>query len=762
MSEQSIAPGSSGVSAADTSGRFVKVHAVRDWNETCNTQRMVMKLVSMLMLGAVVIAGCGGGGGGADSSGADSIGAYGLDERAAVSGLQIPTGVANSTQLKAVNAFPNLGFNTPTFITHAGDGSNRLFVTGRFGGIQVFNNSGSTTQSITFLDLTPLVDGGSGESGLLGMAFDPGFKTNGFFYVSYVTKTTQRKLRIARYRVSSGNANVADPNSALVVLDIDHPAASHFGGWIGFGPDGLLYISTGDGEDPNGPQNTASMLGKVLRIRVNANGSVSIPSDNPFGNAVWASGFRNPWRCSFDRGGNRDLFCGDVGQSDREEVNRIKRGANYGWPVYEGSLTYSNPSNLPFSNFEPAVHEYDHTVGMVVIGGYVYRGPALPAMTGRYLYTDAATSNLWAITLDGNGKLVSNTLVATNVPQVQAFGEDEAGELYGASALGTLQRFEPAAAASSGSMPATLSATGIFTDLARLTTSAGIIDYEVNSPFWSDGASKRRWLALPGAETIAFSATEPWTFPVGTVAVKHFELPLAAGGTTRVETRVLVQRSDGWVGYTYRWRADQSDADLLINGAVAAYDTVDPANGNAVRVDWTFPSQAQCLGCHTQASGRVLGINTRQLNRNHSFNSSGRSDNLLRTFNHIGLFSQDIGDAAQYGAMPDPKNSSAAVDQRARAYLDSNCSQCHRPGGPTPVTIDLRYDTALADTDLVGISATVPTTAGALRIAPGNHGASDLWKRVAANGANRMPPLGSNLVDQQAVDLLSGWIDGLR
>jgi uncharacterized repeat protein (TIGR03806 family) len=720
-----------------------------------------MRIAPVLMFSALVLSGCGGSGGG--SGGATDGGSdYGLDERVTVSGLQIPTGVAGGTQLKVSNAFPNLGFNTPTFITHAGDGSNRLFVTGRFGGILVFSNDRSTTQATTFLDLTPLVDGGSGESGLLGMAFDPGFKTNGYFYVSYVTKTTPRKLRIARYRVSSGNANVADANSALGVLDVDHPSASHFGGWIGFGPDGLLYISTGDGENPSAPQSTAALLGKVLRIRVNANGSVTIPSDNPFGNAVWAFGFRNPWRCSFDRGGNRDLFCGDVGQSDREEVNRVKKGKNYGWPVYEGSRSYENPSNLPFANFEPAVHEYDHTVGMVVIGGYVYRGSAMPEMVGRYLYTDAATPNLWAIAFDGNGSLVSNTLVANELRQVQAFGEDEAGELYGASAFGLVQRFETSATAGSASMPATLSATGIFTDLASLATSAGVIDYEVNSPFWSDGASKRRWLALPGAETIGFSATEAWSFPVGTVAVKHFELPRVGGGTTRVETRVLVHRPDGWVGYTYRWRGDQADADLLVNGAVAAYDTVDPANGNAVRVNWTFPSQAQCLGCHTQASGRVLGINTLQLNRNHSFNSSGRADNLLRTFNHIGLFSQDIGVASQYTAMPDPKSGSAPVDQRARAYLESNCAQCHRPGGPTPVTIDLRYGTALGDVNLVSVSATAPTTPGALRIAPGNHGASDLWKRIAANGATRMPPLGSNLIDQQASDLLSGWIDGLR
>jgi uncharacterized repeat protein (TIGR03806 family) len=547
------------------------------------------------------------------------------------------------------------------------------------------------------------------------------------------------------------------------VLEIDHPNTYHFGGWIGFGPDGMLYMSHGDGGNQTDAQESTSLFGKVLRISVNASaGTYTIPNDNPFGNAVWAMGFRNPWRCSFDRGGNRDLFCGDVGESDREEVNRIKRAANYGWPVYEGSLPFVNPGNRPYSDFEPPLHQYDHSVGVAVVGGYVYRGSALPAQVGRYLYADVTASNLWSIAMNGSGQLVSNTIVANGLNTVYSLGEDEAGEVYAASQPGTIYRFEAADASSAGAtMPTTLSATGLFSDLAQLTPSAGVIDYEVNAPFWSDGARKQRWFVLPGNATIGFATDGAWTFPVGTITVKHFELPLAAGGTTRVETRVMVYRANGWTGYTYRWRPDQTEADLLTSSASATYQTVNPATNAPTTLTWNFPSSAQCLQCHTEATGRVLGLNTRQFNGNHTYAATGRGDNQLRTLNHIGIFNSDIGAASQYSAMPDPRGTAGSVETRAKAYLDTNCSICHLPGGPTPVAMDLRYATALADMQLVGV-ANQGSVSG-VRVVAGNHTGSLLWQRAGSTAGNvRMPPLGVQMVDEQGLQLLANWIDALQ
>ena len=723
-----------------------------------------MKIAAVVLFGVAALAGCGGGGGG---GGGDGGQAHGLEARVAPSSVRIPTGAGSGGPLRAVDGFPNLRFSGPTFITHAGDGSNRLFVTARDGRISVFNNDRNTTQATTVLDLTAKVDDSTGESGFFGLAFDPAFKTNGYFYVSYSTITSgARKLRVARYRIDSAGGNVANPNSERVVLDLDHPNGYHFGGWIGFGPDGLLYITHGDGGNEGLVQSTSSLFGKVLRLRVNANGSTSVPADNPFGNAVWALGFRNPWRCSFDRAkttADGNLWCGDVGQAQREEVNRVRKGANHGWPIFEGSIAYQNQSNRPYADFEPPVYQYDHSVGIAVIGGYVYRGQALPQLAGRYLYSDYATSNLWAIESDSNGQLISHTVAANDLTPIQSFGEDEAGEIYAAAQSGAIYRFEASnASASSAAMPATLSATGLFSDLAALTPAPGLIDYELNSPFWSDGARKQRWLVLPEGQSVGFASDGAWTFPAGTITVKHFELARVGGGTQRVETRVMVNRPEGWVGYTYRWRGDQSDADLLTSGASAAFDTTNPATGAAARVNWTFPSQAQCMNCHTEATGRVLGLNTLQVNRGHSYQSTGIADNQLRTLNHIGVFGQDIGSATQYGALPDPADAAATIESRAKAYLESNCSNCHRPGGPTPTNMDLRFGTAVAGMNIVGVAAQAPTVSGAVRVAPGNHAASDLWRRASSSSATRMPPLGVSLVDEAAVKTLADWIDTVR
>jgi uncharacterized repeat protein (TIGR03806 family) len=715
--------------------------------------------MSLLLLLALTACGGGGGGGGGDSQ------SFGLDARVAPSSVTIPTGAGGGAALRTYNAFPSLQFNGPVALMHSGDGSNRLFVAERSGAIKVFVNSSSTTQATTLLNLESRVDSAGGESGFLGLAFDPNFRSNRTFYVSYATKgTSPRKVRLARYRVSSTNPNAVEANSERVLLEIDHANTYHFGGWIGFGPDGLLYMTHGDGGNDDQAQSTTSLFGKVLRMRLNSDASaVSAPADNPYGNLIWARGLRNPWRCSFDRAGNGNLRCGDVGESRREEINLIRRDANYGWPIFEGSLANRNPTNLPYGNFTPPVHEYDHSVGVAVIGGFVYRGAALPTMAGRYVYGDYTAQSFWALQLDGNGAVTGKETVAAGPTFVLGMGEDQNGELYVLSANGTILGLQVNPAASAAApMPPMLSTTGLFSDLAQLTPSPGVIDYEVNAPFWSDGARKQRWLVVPGSATIGFAADGAWSFPQGTITVKHFELAKAGGGTTRVETRVMVNRTDGWTGYTYRWRADQRDADLLTNGATAAYDTVNPATGAATRVTWTFPSQTQCLNCHTQAAGRVLGVNTLQFNRDHTYQSTGNNDNQLRTLNHIGMFSSDIGSAGQYGAMPDPSSASASLESRAKAYLESNCSNCHRPGGPTPINMDLRYGTAVASMNIVGVAAGLPTTPGALRVAAGNHTASDIWRRATSTTSTRMPPLGTSLVDEAGLQSLSGWIDSLR
>jgi uncharacterized repeat protein (TIGR03806 family) len=280
--------------------------------------------------------------------------------------------------------------------------------------------------------------------------------------------------------------------------------------------------------------------------------------------------------------------------------------------------------------------------------------------------------------------------------------------------------------------------TSAISDTAALEPATGLIEYDVNAALWVDGAEKRYWLALPGSARIGFHPTEAWDFPVGTVIVKHFEL-----GGRRVETRVLVHATGGWQGFSYKWNAAQDDADLLPGSLTENIDGQ----------DWYFPSRADCLTCHNATAGAVLGIRTKQLNRD--FDYPTLTDNQLRSWRHIQLFTADIGTYTRYEALADPADTEASTDDRARAYLQGNCGFCHLPNGPTPVDMDLRHGVPIAQMRIVG----VPAVAGGIRVDPGSSATSLLWERMSARGLAQMPPLATNVVDTAGADLLALWID---
>ena len=347
-------------------------------------------------------------------------------------------------------------FDNPTFVT-APSGDERLFVVERDGIIRVLQNgTAGTPLAVPWLDIRARVFTG-GEGGLLSMAFDPDFGRNGYFYVYYTD--LQQNIVVERFGTSQ-LPNVADATSGLVILRIPHPQyTNHFGGLVAFGPDGLLYVGTGDGGGAGDPfgnaQNLAVMLGKLLRVDVrsaNAGQPYAIPPGNPYLNQpgtrpeIWASGLRNPWRFAFDTSG---LYIADVGQNEREEVNitaLAQAGANYGWDIMEGTRCYGS-TNCNRSGLVLPAFEYEHGAnnanGCSITGGYVYRGSALPELAGRYLYSDYCGGYLKSFLAPGGGASSVSEARDWNITgagQVVSFGRDGAGELYIVSANGRIYR----------------------------------------------------------------------------------------------------------------------------------------------------------------------------------------------------------------------------------------------------------------------------------------------------------------------------------
>lgn len=357
-----------------------------------------------------------------------------------------PTETASTTSAKApvaitistTDAHPGLKFDAPVEYTYANDGTSRMFVIEQAGKIKVVDQAIGATSADTYLDIRNKV-GYGGEMGLLGLAFHPKFRENGYFYVNY-TKNNPRETVISRFKASSTDARRVDPASEVILFKFNQPYSNHNGGKVAFGPDGYLYIATGDGGSGGDPQNNAqnrtSLLGKILRVDVNGTdkGQYGIPADNPykankegFREEIYAYGLRNPWRFSFDKQGK--LWTGDVGQNEIEEIDIVTKGGNYGWRIREGNAGYKPDEKAATPITEP-IHTYTHANGdLSVTGGYVYEGKAVPALAGKYIFADYVSGRVWALTPTGPNK-ATNQLISERAGTISAFGEDRSGELY--------------------------------------------------------------------------------------------------------------------------------------------------------------------------------------------------------------------------------------------------------------------------------------------------------------------------------------------
>ncbi|MFO0948192.1 MAG: PQQ-dependent sugar dehydrogenase [Planctomycetota bacterium] len=519
------------------------------------------------------------------------------------------------------------------------------------------------------------------------MTFHPKFAENRqiFIFSNGPNSQPKKQNRILRYVVPADDPPKIADDSRVEILAWD--SNGHNGGDLAFGPDGYLYLSAGDGtSDSDGDltgQKLDDLTGGIVRIDVDqAEGdrTYRIPPDNPFRSAPgarpenYAYGMRNPWRLTF-HAHNGDLLVADVGQDWVEMIYRVKAGGNYGWSIQEGSKPFQPLRKQGPSPILPPLVEHPHSESRSITGGVVYTGAKFPELTGTYVYGDYATGKIWALRYSDD-QVTQLTEIADSPLQIVAFCQDDAGEIYvidHASGLHRLIRSPQETI--QVPFPRMLSETGLFGSTEKHELAPGIIPYSVIAPLWSDGAHKERYLALPGAGRATYTETGAWQFPDGTVLVKTFSLPLASQKDLprRIETRLLVRRLGEWQGYSYRWREDQRDADLVQSQGLDHTFTVrgDQPMGNPRPQKWHYPSRAECMVCHTRAAGYVLGLQTLQMHRDVTLRDKtiGQLDWLVAQ----DIFGNSLpGERDKLPRLTDPADETADLNLRARSYLHAN------------------------------------------------------------------------------------------
>jgi uncharacterized repeat protein (TIGR03806 family) len=691
---------------------------------------------------------------------------FGLDVRPSNTTCKAPARPAPTAPVMLQQVFLNVGLvGAMVTLTRIPGETTRWFAGTLEGKIVTFPHEPALPVTPTLVAdigaLSGMTVNTDGEGGLLGMAFHPKFASNGYLYVSWTARAANASGMVSVVsRITSHDNGATWGEHKIILGPFDQPATNHKGGGVHFGTDGLLYLSFGDGGGEGDTfdkgQTTTGFFSKILRIDVDnppPGAAYGIPDGNPWKAgggepATWAYGFRNPFRFSIDRA-TGDVWVGDVGQDLWEEVDVARAGGNYGWPCREGAHDYRPDVCPPGTPLVEPIFEYGHMGAYAaIIGGPIYRGSQIPGFVGSYLYMNFENS-AWAVTWDPATGAPSSTVIDAGNANIVDWAEDEAGEIYALHFGGEFFKVVPAPIGPPTPFPDTLSKTGCVDPADATKPAAGLVPYDVNSPFWSDGADKERWMALPDGTTISVSANGHFDLPNGTVLVKTFRL-----GGKRIETRLLVHHDDGvWAGYDYEWNDAQTDATLLPSSKAKTIGTQ----------TWRFPARADCVGCHTQAAGRSLGLEIGQLNGDYTYTATNRVSNQLATLQHIGMFSAPLAaPPAMLEAFPSPSGA-AALDARARSYLHANCSHCHRPTGPPPVNLDLRFDTALSMTNTCGVTPERGDlgVTGAKIIAPGAPALSVLSLRPHAVGAYRMPPIASTVVDTKGTTLLDAWISGL-
>jgi uncharacterized repeat protein (TIGR03806 family) len=676
---------------------------------------------------------------------------------------------------RTTKAFESLPLDQPIYAV-AEPGTDRIWVieykpgTGQTGRVKRFVNRPDANELETLLEQ---------DRTIYGLAFHPNYRANGYVFVmsNGPMKGEPKQNRIARFTVGRQPPHALDVESEFVILEWE--SNGHNGGEPAFGPDGLLYFASGDGTSDSDPLETGQgvddLLSVMIRIdadRPDGDRPYSIPPDNPFQHLpdarpeIWAFGFRNPWRTTFDRKTGQ-LWVTQNGQDLWEQVYLVRRGENYGWSVQEGSHPFYLDRKTGPGPIVPPVAEHHHSEARSLTGGVVYYGDKLPELQGAYIYGDYSTGRVWGIRHNGDQVTWHRELVDTPFA-IAGFAETQDGELLIVDQQSGLHRMEPSPPVTDPPrFPTRLSETGLFTSVADHAVAPGVLPYAVNVSLWSDRAHKDRFLALPGLSQMEFTSSQGWKLPEGSVLVKTFSLDLEAGNPAsrqRIETRLLTKQQGEWVGYSYEWNAEQTDAVLVdTRGLDKPFTIRDPSEKGGVRTQtWRYPSRAECLICHSRAAAFVLGLQTEQMNRLHDYGDG--PVNQLQRLADQGYFSKPPAKpVTELPAFVDPYDDAQPLEQRVRAYLHVNCANCHQHAGGGNSQIDLLYNAKPEKQLLVGAKPNHGTFSlnDALLVAPGDPARSVLLHRLSVRGRGQMPPLASSLVDESAVELLRRWIDQL-
>ncbi len=671
--------------------------------------------------------------------------------------------------LTVERVFPGITFENPVDFA-ALPGGDRWVVADQSGRIWAFRNKPGATERELVLDWakqrTP-------ARGILGITFHPGFATNRFLYLNHNEGSKPDGSRVSRLKVTSLDPMRVDPASEQVV--IQWTGGGHNGCTLAFGPDGYLYISTGDGAFPDPPdklystgQDISDLLSSVLRIDVNrteGTNNYAVPKDNPFVQTpgarpeVWAFGFRNPFRMSFDSVSG-DLFVGDVGFEQWEMIYRVVRGGNYGWAITEGPNTHVRTDLKPGPGpILPPLVSIPHSEGASVTGGRVYHGKKFPKLAGAYIYGDWETGKFWA-TRHKDGQLVSNDELCKTMLKPVSFAADSDGELLVLDYNGGLHRFVAnTAPPANQAFPRKLSETGIFTSLTPLTPAPGVEAYAPIAPMWNDGAVAKHHLAIPRDGIIVATNSRliisgrMWYFPKDTVFTRTLTLDLKRGeaaSARRIETQLLHFDGQTWNPYSYRWNAAQTDADLVAAEGTGDTFTVTDASapGGRREIPWRFASRSECLRCHNAWSGETVGFNLMQLN-------AVRPNGEFNRLEEGGLVQ-----SVPPFSLVNPYDATQPIEDRARSWLHANCAACHRNGAGGAVPAHLNVDKKLGELRVVDVKPTRGDfgLTDARIIAPGRPYSSVLLWRVATEGAGHMPAIGTRTVDDAGVKLLRDWI----